>query len=122
MKIQTNKTIQIQVIITMLYPIAVFTILSIGEGSWLIPILIMLSFGLLWKNLRYLFISTLLMWIVAIPLWYFFIESREGQGAAIFSASLPFIILLFIACVLIPQILIFTIKNCIIHKLSKRNH
>lgn len=123
MKIQTNKIIQVT--ITVLYPIVAFCLLSVSDklDSWLIPILVMFIFSLLWRNLRYLLISTLSMWVVSIPLWWFLIERSEGdQGAAIFSSSLPFIILAFIACVLIPQILIVTIKNFMINKFSERRH
>lgn len=121
MEIQTKKIIQI--IFTVLYSIWVFYILSNGEklGGWLIPIFVMIAFGLLWEGWIYLIMSTLLMWVVSVPLWWFLIESHENyQRAVNFSGSLPFIILAYAGCVLIPQIIILAIKNFIINKLRER--
>ncbi|MET3846518.1 hypothetical protein [Paenibacillus sp. OAE614] len=97
--------------------------MSNGEklGGWLIPIIVMIAFALFWEGWIYLIMSTLLMWVVSVPLWWFLIERHENyQRAANFSGSLPLIILAYAGCVLIPQIIILAIKNFIINKLRER--
>ncbi|MGM1022402.1 MAG: hypothetical protein ACQEXV_18145 [Bacillota bacterium] len=115
----------VQVVIAILYPIAAFVILSNGRliGSWTIPAVLAILFCFLWKNLRYLAISNILLWLVSVPMWWFFVERmREGQGAAIFISSLPFIVLEHVFIVFIPQILIVLFKNLILKKLETPHH
>lgn len=112
LKIYKSKKIQIS--ISLLYPIVVFLILNLGPllQSWLLPAIVSIGFCLLWGNLRYLFFSTLLMWITSVPIWWLFIErSREGDGAEIFISSLPFIIVAFVFVVLLPEILLVLVRN-----------
>lgn len=113
-----------QIIITIIYPVIVFGVLSIGNilDSWTIPIVITLLFCLLWSKVRYVIISTILMWAISFPLWLFLIvRSREDQGYAILTSSLPFIVLPFIFIFLIPEILIVIFKNYLIDKLTHRH-
>ncbi|WP_233500760.1 hypothetical protein [Paenibacillus antibioticophila] len=112
LKIYKSKKIQIS--ISLLYPIVVFLILNLAPllHSWLLPAIVSIGFCLLWGNLRYLFFSTLLMWITSVPIWWLFIErSREGDGAEIFISSLPFIIVAFVFVVLLPEILLVLVRN-----------
>lgn len=61
------------------------------------------------------------MWVISVPMWLLLVErTKEGHGYAIFTASLPFIILEFIFIVLIPEILIVTLKNFIVNKWRRR--
>ncbi|WP_438495363.1 hypothetical protein [Paenibacillus sp. IHBB 3054] len=111
----------IQIVIVLLYPLIIFGLLCMSQtlDSWFVPVIVTLLFSLLWANLRYLMISTILMWTTAVPAWWLLIErTREGQGAAIFSASLPFVILLFLFLVLIPEMLIVSIGNVLVKKAS----
>lgn len=113
---------KIQILITIIYPIIVFYVLSINRTleSWVIPAFVTLLFCLLWSNIRYLIYSTLLMWSISVPMWLLLIERlREDQGYAIFTSSLPFIIPLFILFVLIPEVLIIILKNFILKKFFK---
>ncbi|ANY66528.1 hypothetical protein BBD42_08690 [Paenibacillus sp. BIHB 4019] len=108
-----------QIIVTLLYPIVVFVILSIKQTleTWIIPVLVTVLFCILWSNVWYLITSTLLMWVISVPMWLLLIEQSKGdQGYAIFTSSLPFIIALFIFVVLIPEILIIIFKNFILNK------
>ncbi|MBJ9992051.1 hypothetical protein [Paenibacillus sp. S28] len=112
-----------QIVITLIYPMAFFCFLSLYQplDSWTIPIAVLILFSLLWENLTYLLISNLLTWVVAIPLWLVIMKPQEEQTFAIFTASLPFIILLYIGCVLIPEMLIVSAKNVIIKEFKRRN-
>lgn len=113
-----------QIVLTLIYPMAFFCFLSLDQqlDSWTIPIAALILFSLLWENLTYLLISNLLTWVVAIPLWLVIImKPQEEQTFAIFTASLPFIILLYIGCVLIPELLIVSAKNFIIKEFKRRN-
>ncbi|WP_431085785.1 hypothetical protein [Paenibacillus sp. 8b26] len=117
MRFYENKIVQ--VVIAILYPIAAFVILSNGRliGSWTIPAILAILFCFLWKDLCYLAISNVLMWLVSVPMWWLFVERmREDQGPAIFISSLPFIVLSHVFIVLIPQILIVLCKNVILKK------
>ncbi|OBZ15985.1 hypothetical protein [Bacillus sp. FJAT-26390] len=116
MKMYANK--RIQTAFTLLYPVIIFWLLSIGHAlnSWLIPAIVTLLFCFLWGNLRYLFFSNMLMWFIAVPVWWIIESGKEGQGAAIFAASLPFIVLVFVVIVLLPEILIVVIRNEIVKK------
>jgi maltodextrin utilization protein YvdJ len=116
MKMYANK--RIQTAFTLLYPVIIFWLLSIGHtlNSWLIPAIVTLLFCLLWGNLRYLFVSNMLMWIISVPVWWIIESGKEGQGAVIFAASLPFIVLAFVGIVLLPEVLIVTIRNDILKK------
>ncbi|OZB92760.1 hypothetical protein [Paenibacillus sp. XY044] len=112
-----------QIVLTLIYPMAFFCFLNLDQqlDSWTIPIAALILFGLLWENLIYLLISNLLTWVVAIPLWLVIMEPQEEQTFAIFTASLPFIMLLFAGFVLIPEMLIVTAKNYITKKFIRRN-
>ncbi|MCM3000059.1 hypothetical protein M3647_21535 [Paenibacillus cellulositrophicus] len=112
-----------QIVLTLIYPMAFFCFLSLDQqlDSWTIPIAALILFSLLWENLTYLLISNLLTWVVAIPLWLVIMKPQEEQTFAIFTASLPFIILLYIGCVLIPEVLIVSAKNFIIKEFKRRN-
>ncbi|MBB3129891.1 hypothetical protein FHS19_004596 [Paenibacillus rhizosphaerae] len=112
-----------QIVLTLIYPMAFFCFLSLDQplDSWTIPIAVLILFSLLWENLTYLLISNLLTWVVAIPLWLVIMEPKEEQTFAIFTASLPFIMLLFVGFVLIPETLIVSVKNYIIKEFKRRN-
>ncbi|WP_342416047.1 hypothetical protein NST83_24855 [Paenibacillus sp. FSL R10-2782] len=123
MRFYENKIVQI--IIAILYPIAAFVIFSNGRliGSWTIPAILAILFCFLWKDLRYLAISNVLMWFVSVPMWWLFVERmREDQGPAIFISSLPFIVLSHVFIVLIPQILIVLCKNVFLKKAYPPHH
>ncbi|OKP69468.1 hypothetical protein A3842_25500 [Paenibacillus sp. P3E] len=114
-----NNSKMFRIIITLLYPFTIFWLLCLRGtlDSWLIPIIVTILFCLLWDNLRQLITSTILMWVIAVPLWWLLIErTKEGQAAIMFSNSLPFIILAFIFIVLIPEILLVSIKNSFLNK------
>ncbi|MEC0181331.1 hypothetical protein P4H61_07435 [Paenibacillus peoriae] len=122
MSFYNNRVVQILSVI--LYPITAFVILSNGRaiGSWAIPAVIAILFCFLWKNLSHLMISNVLLWVVAIPMWWLLIErSSEDQGAEIFISSLPFIILSYIFIVLLPEVLIVSLRNLILGKFIQRN-
>ncbi|GIO55968.1 MULTISPECIES: hypothetical protein [Paenibacillus] len=112
-----------QIVITLVYPMAFFCFLNLDQqlDSWAIPIAVLILFSLLWENLTYLLISNLFTWVIAIPLWLVIRAPMEEQTFAIFTASLPFIILLYIGCVLIPEMLIVSAKNFIIKEFKRRN-
>lgn len=117
MRLYSNKRLQLTIIF--LYPLLIFVILAFAKeiGTWIFPMSISLLFCFLWKNVRNLMFSTLIMWVVSVPLWYFLIErNRESQSAAIFSASLPLIFMEFIIVVFIPEIIIILIRNALIRR------
>ncbi|MEK3790050.1 MULTISPECIES: hypothetical protein [Paenibacillus] len=121
MRLYSNRAVQI--FITLLYPIIAFVILSNGRmiGSWIIPAIIAFLFCLLWRNIGYLMISNVLLWIITIPLWWLLVErSRESQGADIFIASLPFIVLAYVFFVLLPEIIIVSLRNSILSTFARR--
>lgn len=117
MSLYSNRKLQLPILI--LYPLLIFVLLSFRKeiDTWILPMAISLLFCFLWKNVRYLLISTLIMWVVSVPLWYFLIEvNRESQSAVIFSSSLPLIFILFVIIVLVPEIIIISIRNFLIRK------
>ncbi|WP_068505304.1 hypothetical protein [Paenibacillus kribbensis] len=114
----------VQILTALLYPIVAFVILSNGRtiGTWAVPAVIAILFCFLWKNLSYLMISNVLLWVVAIPMWWLLIERfREDQGPAIFISSLPFIIMAYIFFVLLPEVLIISLRNFILGEFIQRN-
>lgn len=117
MRIYSNK--RFQLIITLLYPLLIFLLLSFREeiDTWIVPIGISLVFCFLWKNIRYLMISTLFMWVVTVPLWYFIVEvDKESQFAVLFSSSLPLVVMQFVVIVLVPEVIIISIRNSLIRR------
>ncbi len=117
MSLYSNRKLQLPILI--LYPLLIFVLLNFRKeiDTWILPMAISLLFCFLWKNVRYLLISTLIMWVVSVPLWYFLIEvNRESQSAVIFSSSLPLIFILFVIIVLVPEIIIISIRNFLIRK------
>lgn len=111
---------KIQLVISIFYPIIIFGILSTRQNSWLIPITVTILFSLLWGNLRYLFLSTMLMWLLSVPMWWFIERTKEGYGAVNFIANLPLIIAEFIVFVLIPEMIVVTIRNTLINLWNKK--
>lgn len=121
MKLYSSKRLQLTILL--LYPLLAFIIMSFGKEikTWVIPIIMSLVFCFLWKNIRSLLISTLIMWMVSVPLWYFLIAvNKENQSAAIFSSSLPFIIWGFVLVVLVPEIIIILIRNALIRRFTSK--
>lgn len=119
MRLYSNNRIQLA--ISLLYPLLIFVLLSFREeiNTWIVPMGVSLIFCLLWKNVRYLMISTLIMWVVTVPLWYFIIElNKESQSAVIFSSSLPLVVIQFVIIVLVPEIIIISIRNYLIRKFT----
>lgn len=117
MSLYSNKKLQLT--ISFLYPLLIFVLLSFRKeiDTWILPMAISLLFCFLWKNIRYLMISTLIMWVISVPLWYFLIEvNRESQSAVIFSSSSPLIFILFVFIVLVPEIIIISIRNFLIRR------
>ncbi|ODB53733.1 hypothetical protein A7311_05175 [Paenibacillus polymyxa] len=114
----------VQMVVALLYPVIAFVILSNSHriGSWTIPAIIAILFCLLWKNTLYVIISNALMWIVSVPMWWLLVERvKTDQGAEIFISSLPFIILLYIFAVLLPEISIVLFRHYIFNKFRRRN-
>jgi len=111
---------KIQLVISIFYPIIIFGILSTRQNSWLIPITVTILFSLLLGNLRYLFLSTMLMWLLSVPMWWFIERTKEGYGAVNFIANLPLIIAEFIVFVLIPEMIVVTIRNTLINLWNKK--
>lgn len=109
---------KLQTVVVILYPVAIFLLLSSNRlfhtsfHSWTVPLVVTAVFCLLWGNLRYLFISTLLMCVIAVPLWLLLVEDKDS--AALFRASLPFIAGWFITFALIPEMIIVGVRNAII--------
>ncbi|ALA44631.1 hypothetical protein ABE82_25465 [Paenibacillus peoriae] len=87
-----------------------------------VQMVVAILFCLLWKNTLYVIISNVLMWIVSVPMWWLLVERvKTGQGAETFISSLPFIILLYIFTVLLPEILIVLFRHYIFNKFRRRN-
>lgn len=119
MRLYSNKGLQLT--ISLLYPLLIFIILSFREEleTWIVAMGVSLVFCFLWKNVRYLMISTLIMWVVTVPLWYFVIElNKENQSAVIFSSSLPLVVIQFVIIVLVPEIVIISVRNYLIRKFN----
>ncbi|MDQ0048481.1 putative membrane protein [Paenibacillus polymyxa] len=113
-----------QMVVVLLYPVITFVILSnsLMIGSWTVPAIIAILFCLLWKNTLYVIISNILMWIVSVPMWWLLVERvKTDQGAETFISSLPFIILLYIFAVLLPEISIVLFRHYIFNKFRRRN-
>lgn len=109
MKLYTDKRIQYGV--TALYPIAAFGLLYFGEyllSSWVAPVCEFLLFCCLWRGLRQVLWSNLLLWMAALPVWLF---SLEAGGREQILANLVLIIMMFLPALLIPQLLIVDIRN-----------
>ncbi|KEO79017.1 hypothetical protein JOD82_005017 [Paenibacillus sp. 1182] len=122
MRVYDNRGVQM--VVALLYPVIAFVILSNSHriGSWTIPAIIAILFCLLWKNTLYVIISNALMWIVSVPMWWLLVERvKTDQGAEIFISSLPFIILLYIFAVLLPEISIVLFRHYIFNKFRRRN-
>lgn len=97
---------------TLLYPLLIFLV-----WSWMVPLqmwyllTISIVFCFLWSDVKDMFISTGLTWLVAIPCWWYFIElPKPSFGAENFAAHLGLIVPLFIFVVLLPQTLILTTR------------
>ncbi|REK74397.1 hypothetical protein [Paenibacillus paeoniae] len=118
MNLHTNKWIQYGVIA--LYPAVAFGLLFFGEyllRSWMIPVLAVLLFCFLWRGMRQVLWSNLLLWVAALPIWLFSLEAGGGEQMM---ANLAFIIMMFLPVLLIPQLLIVDIRNRIYDKFVRK--
>ncbi len=100
-------------VIIMLYPIVAFIMLSSREVSasgWIL-LIVHLLFCLLWRNLRSLMISSIVMWIVGIPIWLYVEAGRSAQLVANFTGSLPLIILMYMFIVFLPSLLLVSLRK-----------
>lgn len=93
------------------------------EGSlclW-VPIIVSLVFCALWKNVIVLLISTALMAITAVPVWWIFFERFTIIGQEEIAGWYPVIIINVLIFVILPEILIVFLRNVVLKKLNRQN-
>ncbi|MCL9660046.1 hypothetical protein L2089_05070 [Paenibacillus hunanensis] len=113
MKRYDDRDKHLEWVIIMLYPIVAFIMLSSREVSasgWIL-LIVHLLFGLLWRNLRSVMVSSVVMWIVAIPIWLYVEAGRSAQVVANFTGSLPLIILMYMFIVFLPSLLLVSLRK-----------
>lgn len=108
---------KIQLTLMLLYPLIVLYLMIIcpSLNSWIVPACIALLYCSLWGDLRYLFMSNLLMWLISVPVWFFFI-GQTNDGREHFIAHLGIIFVEFVFVALLPQMLFVSVRNSIIEK------
>ncbi len=113
MKRYRDKDRHWELIMITLYPVVALIVLTNREFSasgWILLALHLL-FCLLWRNLRSLMISSIVMWIVAIPIWLYVEAGRSAQVVANFTGSLPLIILMYMFIVFLPSLLLVSLRK-----------
>lgn len=113
MKQYNNKNRHWEWITITLYPVAALIVLTnreVSASGWIL-LAVHLLFCLLWRNLRSLMISSIVMWIVAIPIWLYVEAGRSAQAAANFTGSLRWIILMYVFIVLLPSLLLVSLRK-----------
>ncbi|MGQ8870683.1 hypothetical protein [Paenibacillus sp. TSA_86.1] len=106
----------------LLYPAIIFFFQSWGPilNSWIVPIVFAAIFCFLWSDVKDMLASTILTWVVAIPIWWYFVERpKPSFGAENFEGHLWLIILVYIAFVFIPQLMILTTRLLIMNYYSE---
>jgi len=95
------------------YPVLAFFILSGAPffRTWTIPLIFALSFCLLWKNAKHCAYSNLLLWVLTAPAWWLYEHIHAPPSAVHLLASWPFIALMHVFLVFVPQLLIVLVRN-----------
>lgn len=111
-----------QILITVLYPVAIFGLLSDWNmlSPWVI-VVVLLLFCALWGNMRYLMLSTIIMILTAVPLWWFFIAQSTPQAQDLIGWY-PLIVVNFLLFVLLPEIVIVLGRNAVLRRFAMRQH
>lgn len=112
---------KIQLTLMLLYPLIVLCLMIISPylNSWIIPASIALLYCCLWGDLRYLFMSNLLMWLISVAVWFFLIL-QTNEGKEHFIAHLAIICVEFVFVALLPQMLFVSVRNSIIEKKNRK--
>ncbi len=113
MKRYDDRDKYLEWIIIMLYPIVAFIMLSnreVSASGWAL-LIVHLLFCLLWRNLRSVMVSSVVIWIVAVPIWLYVEAGRSAQAAANFTGSLPWIILMYVFIVFAPSLLLVSLRK-----------
>lgn len=79
-------------------------------SPWMI-IVVSLVFCALWKNVRVLLTSTVLMGITAVPIWWIYFERFTAQGQESIAGWYPLIIADVLIFIIIPEIIIVLLRN-----------
>ncbi len=98
-----------ELLIIILYPVAAYIVFTnrVVIASWWIPAIVMLLFCLIWPTIRSVLISSILLWIIAAPVWLY---TETAQSAAHIRGNVPFILLMYIGIVLLPSLLLVSVK------------
>ncbi len=113
MKRYRDKDRHWELIMITLYPVVALIVLTnreVSASGWIL-LIVHLLFCLLWRNLRSVMVSSVVMWIVAVPIWLYVEAGRSAQAAANFTGSLPWIILMYVFIVFAPSLLLVSLRK-----------
>ena len=114
MRLYNSRLVQLLVVV--LYAIMAFGLLAGWNmiNPW-IDIVCIVLFCALWGNIRYLLLSTVVMLVTAVPVWWFIVVPYMPQ-AQDFIGWYPLIIINFLLFVLLPEIILVSGRNAVIRK------
>jgi len=114
--VKLYKSRSVQILVGVLYAIVIFGLLSGWNviNPWT-DIVCLVVFCALWGNVRYLLLSTVIMLITAVPVWWFAVMPHMPQ-AQNFIGWYPLIIINFLLFVLLPEIILVVGRNVVIRK------
>ena len=79
----------------------------------------LLLFCVLWANVRYVLLSTVIMIVTAVPTWWFAIAPHQ-VGYTDISGWYPLIVIEFFIFILLPEVLIVWVRNSVIGSFGNR--
>ena len=109
----------LQTLFVLLYPVCVLGIKSLSTDTslWLL-IGVLLIFCGLWKNIKYLLFSNVLL-VIAILVWWLFFARNTESGREMM-AWYPIIIFNYLLFILLPEIIVVQGKNILMQYFARR--
>ena len=110
------KSRLVQIPLAVMYAIVLFGLLC-GRNifsPWVL-IVSLLLFCALWANVRYVLLSTVIMVVTAVPIWWFTIAPHQ-IGYLDILGWYPLIIFNFVIYIFLPEIIVVWGRNAIIRK------
>jgi|GEM_PF-4313259 len=110
------KSRLVQVLLAVLYAIIASGILSVSNNlsPWVLMV-VSLLFCALWANVRYVLLSTGLMVVTTVPVWWLAMAPHQAEYLDILGWY-PVIVFNFVIFVLLPEVVVVWGRNAVIRK------
>lgn len=108
----------VQLGLCILYPVVMFVVLSHWNSLTWQPIVVGLVFCSTWRNIRFVLLSTAVLCLTTVPLWWSYVAPRIPHLHESIVNFYPLVMVNFLVILIILPSLVVGIRNAIIARTS----